>query len=177
MQFFFCFYNFLTLKNMWPLDKCVFHVQIQAAKPVYSDSSLDKLWWSSSAWPIECLETNNGSLDLYMKYNFLERPHLLWHFDILQARSVIVYEGSRDRNIGQWNIGDKVQIASNPDSQNKIKSFIILCCLLFSIFKHKFLLFPSNQGRKVLKKHMLYVVKLYPYIPLIRSMGRARFSP
>ena len=29
---------------MWPFNKCVFYVQIQAAKPVYSDSSLDKLF-------------------------------------------------------------------------------------------------------------------------------------
>ena len=55
---------------MWPLNERVFHVQIQAAKPVYSDSSLDKLWWSYSAWPIESLETRYGSLGLYMKYTF-----------------------------------------------------------------------------------------------------------
>ena len=42
--------------------------QIQAAKQVYSYSSLDKLWWSCSAWQIESLETSYGSLDLYMKY-------------------------------------------------------------------------------------------------------------
>ena len=39
-------------------------------KPVYSDSSLDKLWWSCSAWPIKSQETSNGSLDLYKKYTF-----------------------------------------------------------------------------------------------------------
>ena len=55
---------------MWPLNECVFYVQIQADKPVYSDSSLDKLRWSCSAWPIESLETSYGSLDLYMKYTF-----------------------------------------------------------------------------------------------------------
>ena len=55
---------------MWPLDKCVFYVQIQAAKPVDSDSSLYKLWWSCSVRPMECLETSNVSLDLYMKYTF-----------------------------------------------------------------------------------------------------------
>ena len=32
------------IKEMWPLNECVFYVQIQAAKPVYSDCSLDKLW-------------------------------------------------------------------------------------------------------------------------------------
>ena len=53
---------------MWPLNECVFYVQIQAAKPVYSDSSLDKA--SCAAWPIESLETTYGSLDLYMKYAF-----------------------------------------------------------------------------------------------------------
>ena len=31
-------------KEMWTLNKCIFYVQIQAAKPVYSDSSLDKLF-------------------------------------------------------------------------------------------------------------------------------------
>ena len=31
-------------KEKWPLNERVFYVQIQAAKPVYSDSSLDKLW-------------------------------------------------------------------------------------------------------------------------------------
>ena len=30
-------------KKMWLLNECVVYVQIQAAKPVYSDSSLDKL--------------------------------------------------------------------------------------------------------------------------------------
>ena len=55
---------------MWPLNEYLFYVQIQAAKPVYSDSSLDKLWWSCSAWPIESLETSYGSLDLYIKYTF-----------------------------------------------------------------------------------------------------------
>ena len=30
-------YDFI-LKEMWPLNECVFYVQIQAAKPVYSDS-------------------------------------------------------------------------------------------------------------------------------------------
>jgi len=39
-------------------------------KPVYSDSSLDKLWWSCSSWPIESLETIYDSLDLYKKYAF-----------------------------------------------------------------------------------------------------------
>ena len=53
---------------MWPLNEYVFYVQIQAAKPVNSDSSLDKLWWSCSAWPIESLETSYGSLDLYKKH-------------------------------------------------------------------------------------------------------------
>ena len=32
------------LTEMWPLNECVFYVQIQAARPVYSDSSLDRLW-------------------------------------------------------------------------------------------------------------------------------------
>ena len=31
-------------KEMWPLNECVFYVQIQTTKPVYSVSSLDKLW-------------------------------------------------------------------------------------------------------------------------------------
>ena len=35
---------FFFWKEMWPLNKWVFYVQIQAAKPVYSDSSLDKLF-------------------------------------------------------------------------------------------------------------------------------------
>ena len=56
---------------MCPLNECVFNVQIQAAKPVYSDRSLDKLWCSCSVWPIESLETSYGSLDLYMKYTFV----------------------------------------------------------------------------------------------------------
>ena len=42
---------FLWLKEMWPLNKCVFYVQIQAAKPVYSDSSLDKLFCLTNRKP------------------------------------------------------------------------------------------------------------------------------
>ena len=56
--------------EMWPLNEGLFYVQIQAAKPVHSDSSLDELWWSCYAWLIESLETSYGSLDLYMKYTF-----------------------------------------------------------------------------------------------------------
>ena len=32
----------IDTKELWPLKECVLYVQ--AAKPVYSDSSLDKLW-------------------------------------------------------------------------------------------------------------------------------------
>ena len=35
---------FKILYSQRPLNECVFYVQIQAAKQVYSDSSLDKLW-------------------------------------------------------------------------------------------------------------------------------------
>ena len=51
---------------MWPLNECVFYIQIQAAKPVYSDSALDKLFCLTNRKN----ETSYGSLDLYMKYTF-----------------------------------------------------------------------------------------------------------
>ena len=37
-------------------------------KPIYSDSLLDKQWWSCSAWPIESQETSYGCLDLNKKH-------------------------------------------------------------------------------------------------------------
>ena len=46
-------------------------------KPVYSDSPLNKLWWSCPAWPIKRLETIYGSLDPYKKYTFKLRGHRL----------------------------------------------------------------------------------------------------
>ena len=38
----FCSFFVFSLKEMWPLNEYVFYVKL--AKPVYSDSSLDKLW-------------------------------------------------------------------------------------------------------------------------------------
>ena len=77
---------------MWPLNECVFYVQIQAAKPVYSDSSLDKLWWSCSARPIECLETSYGNLDLYMKYTFSwEATSPLSDFFLYSVQVIVIH--------------------------------------------------------------------------------------
>ena len=69
-------------------------------KPVYTDSSLDKLLWKCSAWPIESLETSYDSLDLYKKYAFSQEatspfhvswPRLAW----LQKRRKTITENQK----------------------------------------------------------------------------------
>ena len=77
---------------MLPLNECLFYVQIQAAKPVCSDSSLDKLWWSCYAWPIESLETSYGSLDLYMKYTFSWEATSPLYYYISSSKRMFLWE-------------------------------------------------------------------------------------